>query len=134
MTAAVMALSLAVGYVRWEPKSPAWWPLWLWSMVFLTALPEEALFRGVVQTGVERWLGGTRRAGFVAVAIAGVLFGLAHIAGGWRYAGLATAAGIGYGWIYLSSRSIGAAIAAHAGLNVVHFFLFTYPTLEQTSG
>jgi membrane protease YdiL (CAAX protease family) len=63
------------------------------------------------------------------VAIAGALFGLAHAAGGLWYVVLATAAGIGYGWIFFRTRSLAAAIAAHAGLNTVHFFLFTYPAL-----
>ena len=44
LVAGVLALTLAAGYVRWDPKLPAWWALWLWSMVFLTALPEETLF------------------------------------------------------------------------------------------
>jgi membrane protease YdiL (CAAX protease family) len=130
MTAAVMLLALALGYVRWAPKVPDWWAMWTWSMVFLTALPEEALFRGVVQTGLEQRLGGTHRAGLAALTIAGVLFGVAHLAGGWQYVVLASVAGIGYGWIYLRTRSIAAAIVAHAGLNAVHFFLFTYPALR----
>jgi membrane protease YdiL (CAAX protease family) len=130
MVAAVMALSLVLGYVRWEPKQPAWWPMWLWSMVFFTALPEEVLFRGLLQTWITNSLGGTTRAAWLGAIVAGGAFGLAHVAGGPLYVGLATAAGIGYGWICLATRSIGAAIAAHAGLNAVHFFLFTYPALR----
>lgn len=125
----VMALSLAFGYVRWDPKLPSWTPLWLWSMVFLTALPEEALFRGVVQSAIERWLDNHRSAAAIAVVAAGVLFGVAHAAGGPLYVLLASVAGIGYGWIYATTRSIAWAIAAHAGLNTVHFLLFSYPAL-----
>ena len=125
----VLALSLASGYVGWDPKRPFWWPLWLWSMVFLTALPEEVVFRGLLQTWVTESLGGTTRAAWLAVAIAGAVFGLAHIAGGPVYVVLAAAAGVGYGWIFFRTCSMAAAIAAHAGLNAVHFFLFTYPAL-----
>jgi len=125
----VMALAASAGYVRWDPKLPAWWPVWLWSMVFLTALPEEAIFRGVVQSWVADWLGGTPSAALVGALVVGVLFGIAHLAGGFAYVILAAAAGVGYGWIYARTRSIGAAIAVHAGLNTVHFFLFTYPSL-----
>jgi uncharacterized protein len=125
----VVACSLAVGFVRWDPKVPSWFPLWAWSMLFLTALPEEALFRGVVQTAVARRLGGMRHATVIAILIAGLLFGLAHAAGGAVYVGLASAAGFGYGWIYASFRSLRAAILAHFGLNVIHFLLFTYPAL-----
>jgi uncharacterized protein len=125
----VMTLSIAVGYVRWDPKLPSWTPLWSWSMVFLTALPEEALFRGVVQSAIERWMNDRRYATAVAVILAGVLFGVAHAAGGPSYVLLASVAGIGYGWIYASTRSIAWAIAAHAGLNTVHLLLFSYPGL-----
>jgi len=52
----------------------------------------------------------------------------------WRFAtmiavlvALATVAGIGYGWIDASTRSIVGAIAAHTGVNAVHYFFFTYP-------
>ena len=42
---------------------------------------------------------------------------------------VASAAGLGYGWIYASTRSIGAAVAVHAGLNTIHFLFFSYPAL-----
>lgn len=122
----VMTLSLALGYVRWDPKLPAWWPMWVWSMVCLTALPEEAAFRGVAQT----WIAHRFDSAWPAIVVAGVLFGLAHLAGGPAYVVLASAAGIGYGWVFASTRSIGAAIATHAGLNTIHFLLFTYPALS----
>jgi hypothetical protein len=128
-----IALSLALGYVRWDPKLPPWWPMWTWSMIFLTALPEEALFRAVAQSSIETWLGGTPSATTIAIVTAGVLFGVAHLAGGFTYVLLAAVAGMGYGWIYASTRSIAAAIIAHAGLNTVHFLFFSYPALA-TSG
>src|SRR5690606_32287057 len=53
VTAVVLALSIAAGFVQPQPKAPDWWPLWVWSMVFLTALPEEVVFRGVVQTWLQ---------------------------------------------------------------------------------
>jgi membrane protease YdiL (CAAX protease family) len=129
LTAVVLLLALALGYLRWDPKLPSWWPVWTWSMLFLTALPEEAIFRGVVQTAIWRRLGGTRSAAIIAIAVAGTLFGAAHAAGGYGYVVLATAAGIGYGWIYAATGSIAAAILAHAALNTIHFLLFSYPAL-----
>jgi membrane protease YdiL (CAAX protease family) len=129
LVAVVVALSLAFGFVRWDPKMPAWFPVWAWSMLFLTVLPEEALFRGVIQTSLERRLGGSRRATICAILIAGLLFGLAHAGGGTTYVVLATLAGVGYGWISAALRSLGAAIAAHFCLNVIHFLFFTYPAL-----
>ena len=135
MVVVVGAATLAAGYARWDPKLPSWWPAWLWSMVFFTALPEEVLFRGWLQTGIasrlrDSRLGGSGRAEATAIIGAGALFGLAHAAGGPVYVVLATAAGIGYGWIYASTRSLVCAVAAHAGLNTMHLLFFTYPALR----
>ena len=67
---------------------------------------------------------------WVAATVAGVIFGAAHIGGGWTYAGLAAIAGIGYGWIYAATGAIGASILAHTGLNLVHLLFFSYPALN----
>jgi membrane protease YdiL (CAAX protease family) len=126
MVGVVIALAIAVGFVRLDPKLPPWFPLWGWSMLCLTALPEEALFRGLVQTNLEPRLGTP-----AAIAVAAALFGLAHVGGGPSYVVLAAVAGAGYGWIYAATRSIAGAILAHAGLNTVHFLYFTYPALAR---
>lgn len=129
----VMALTVAAGHANWDPKLPEWWPLWLFSMVFLTALPEEALFRHVVQGGLHLWLGPDARRGahWMPIAAGGLLFGLSHVAGGWTYVLLATVAGLGYGWIYAVTGSLLAAVLVHSGLNTLHLLLFTYPALQS---
>ena len=124
MVGIVVTVAMASGYARWDPKLPGWWALWTWSMLVLTALPEEAGFRGVIQEKIGRHVPGSQ---WTAIIAAGVLFGLAHAAGGWLYVLVASLAGVGYGWIYASTRSIAWAIVAHAGLNAIHFFVFTYP-------
>ena len=129
-TLVVMTATVAAGYARWDPKLPPWWPLWLWSMVFLTALPEEALFRHLIQGSLESWLGPARHGRWIAMGAASVLFGLAHAGGGPIYVLLATLAGLGYGWIYAVSGSVTASILAHTGLNLLHLLLFTYPALQ----
>ena len=129
LAAVVLPLTLAAGYVRWDPKLPSWWAVWLWSMVFLTALPEETVFRGLVQEFIGTRLGEAARHRTLAACVAGALFGLAHAAGGPTYVLLACVAGSGYGLIYASTRSLAAAVAAHAGLNAIHFFCFSYPGL-----
>ncbi len=126
----VMAVTVIAGYARWDPKLPSWWPLWLASMVFLTAVPEEALFRQVIQGGLHAWLGESSPARWTATLAAGALFGLAHLGGGWIYVGLATFAGVGYGLVYALTRSIAAAALAHTALNLVHFVFFSYPSLR----
>jgi membrane protease YdiL (CAAX protease family) len=129
MVGVLIVLALVSGYVGWDPKAPPGWPIWLASMVFLTAMPEEALFRAVLQTRIQRWLAPRPSATTGAILIAGLLFGVAHVAGGPVYVGLSTVAGIFYGWIFASTRSFSASVAAHTGLNAVHYFFFTYPAL-----
>lgn len=64
------------------------------------------------------------------VILVGVLFGLAHVGGGYTYAMLATVAGIGYGYAYYRSGRIETAILTHFLLNAVHAVFFTYPALK----
>jgi membrane protease YdiL (CAAX protease family) len=130
----VLLLSLGLGYVRWDPKVSSWFPLWAWSTLFFTVIPEEAFFRGLIQISLERGIGGIRLGRAAGLTIASVLFGFAHLAGGPEYVLLAAVAGAGYGWIYLRTNSIGAAILAHFGVNVIHFTLFTYPALAGAVG
>ena len=75
-------------------------------MIFLTALPEEAVFRGVAQDGIRGGLRGSAHATAYATLLAGTLFGLAHAGGGLMYVVLSAVAGIGYGWVYATSRSM----------------------------
>ena len=133
LVAAMLVLTNILGYVRWDPKLPSWWPAWLWSMAFLTALPEEVLFRGCLQTWIERGLAPSGRATVASVLIAGIVFGVAHAGGGAMYVVLSSVAGIGYGWIYASTRSLAMSTLAHTGLNTVHFLFFTYPALAHRS-
>lgn len=134
IAAVVMALTVLAGYARWDPKLPAWWPLWLVSMIFFTALPEEAVFRHLMQGSLHDWLGESSRARWTATLAAAALFGLAHAGGGWIYVGLATVAGIGYGLVYALTRSVAAAVVAHTALNLLHLLLFSYPALAASAG
>lgn len=127
----VMALTVAAGYARWDPKLPPWWPVWLASMLCFTALPEEAVFRHIIQGGLQTWLGPTQQSRWTALAAAAMLFGLAHVGGGWVYVALATVAGLGYGLVYAITGSIVAAILAHTALNTLHLVFFTYPALAR---
>ncbi len=131
VAAIVMALTVAAGYARFDPKLPVWWPWWLASMLFFTALPEEAVFRHVVQGGLQTWLGPSQEARWTAVLASGALFGLAHLGGGWIYVALATVAGVGYGLVYAITGSIIAATLAHTSLNLLHLLFFSYPALNS---
>jgi uncharacterized protein len=127
--AVVMAASLALGFVRFDPH---WTPLfWVWAPInlLLTCVSEEALFRGFLQRELGVALDGRAHAAATAVAVSAIAFGLAHAGGGWRYVLLATVAGTGYALAWQRTGRVEASILAHFAVNATHFLLFTYPAL-----
>lgn len=123
----VLALGLAHGFVGIDLKFPAYTLVFLACNLLFTCITEEAFFRGFMQeqlaAAMQRWAAGP----YIALGIAAVLFGIAHARGGPVFIGLATVAGLGYGYAYLRSKRIEAAILAHITLNGLHFAAFTYP-------
>ncbi len=116
-------LATSTGFLRFDPK---WTPFfWTWGGInlFFVCLAEEALFRGFIQKQVSAL--GCRRP--VAIVVSAGSFGLSHIAGGWAYVALATAAGVGYAIAYQRTQRIEASMLTHFSLNALHFLLFTYP-------
>ena len=91
---------------------------------FLVAVPEELLFRGIMQNLLQR----SMKNKHLALMIASLIFGLAHLNNGpspdWRYAFLATVAGYFYGRSYNASKSLLPAVLVHTMVDVlwVHFF------------
>lgn len=132
--ATLLVLSVGCGYVAFAPKLPPETGLFLWANLCLTCVAEEALFRGFVQAQLSRVWSGLRHGAWIALAVAAILFGLAHAAGGPVYVALSTLAGVGYGWSYLRSGGrIEASILTHFALNAVHFLGFTYPALQRAA-
>ncbi|AMQ82128.1 CPBP family intramembrane glutamic endopeptidase [Pseudomonas glycinae] len=126
----ILALGGAVllGMITWAPKWPdqAW--LWVLNNLLLVTLVEEALFRGYIQGGLSRRFKHLPYGENLALLLASLLFGLVHVGAGWQWVLLASLAGVGYGLAYRFG-GLGAAIATHFGLNLLHFGLFTYPML-----
>ncbi|HWO89117.1 MAG TPA: CPBP family intramembrane glutamic endopeptidase [Gemmatimonadales bacterium] len=131
-----LPLGAVAGFVVWEPRlgSLDAAVLRLLSYAVFIGLPEEMLFRGLIQEGLGRRFGAGR--GWIA---ASVLFGLAHIgretgltelqrtelAGlNWRLALLATTAGLGYGWVYRTTGRLAAAALTHGIVNWLWSGLF----------
>src|SRR5262245_33353891 len=122
-------LGLSIGFIHWAPTpfSPLVSLVRAFGIYFLIAVPEELLFRGVVQNALERhWTaGGARR---WSLAIAAVIFGLTHLNNGHapniRYAILATLAGVAYGWVWQRSRRITASALTHASVDWIWITLF----------
>jgi hypothetical protein len=74
----------------------------------LAGLGEEALFRGVIQERLH-----TAAGPFWAIAVASILFGLAHLITP-TYAVLATGIGVYLGWLYFYFDSLLVPMTAHA--------------------
>jgi membrane protease YdiL (CAAX protease family) len=125
--AAGLAFALLLGYVQWAPKLPSQFALWAPVNLLSTCVSEEAFFRGFIQTQIASALRARRWGYIVAIASSALLFGLAHIAGGWTYVALAAAAGTGYAITFHRTQRIEMSILAHFGLNATHYLLFTYP-------
>jgi uncharacterized protein len=128
----IICLSVAVlmRLGTWAPKWPAWGWLWFANNLALVTLAEEAFFRGYIQGGLERLLGAFRQSWWIALCMAALLFGVAHVAGGWKLMVLATLAGLGYGVAYRQG-GLQAAVLTHFGFNLMHLGVFTYPMLAR---
>lgn len=134
----ILALGLAMSLqlIQFAPKWPDFALQFIFCNLLLTCVAEEAFFRGLLQrpllNHLQRRGWSIHTAAWCAILAISLLFGLAHLAGGWAYALVATVASIGYGWAYQRSGRIEVAILAHFGLNLLHLTLFTYPMLRQS--
>ncbi|WP_151705549.1 CPBP family intramembrane glutamic endopeptidase [Nitrincola alkalilacustris] len=120
--AAALTLAVNLGLINWQP---VWTPLfWIFAAGNLlnTCITEELLFRGLLQRQLQQ-----RLTPLLALAAAALLFGLAHLAGGWAYVGVATLTGVLYGLVYYWSGRVVWAVLVHWFLNLSHIMLFTYP-------
>ncbi|WP_239501014.1 CPBP family intramembrane glutamic endopeptidase [Achromobacter insolitus] len=124
--AVCLGCALVLGVVGWVPKWPQSGWIWLLNNALLVTLAEEALFRGYLQQQLTALWRPHAWGAWAALAVAAVLFGLAHYAGGWQWMLLAGLAGAAYGLAYRYG-GLAAAVLAHLGLNAAHFGLFTYP-------
>jgi membrane protease YdiL (CAAX protease family) len=108
---AVVALPIgfATGFIGWRPALDTTHLVGGPLIIYLvTGVPEEFLFRGLLQNLLARWIG--PRSGLV---VASVIFGLAHLPDP-RYVLLATIAGVAYGWVYFRTQRITASAITHA--------------------
>ncbi len=128
--AVLFPVSLASGFVRFDPKWPDMLPFWIGANLLGTCLAEEAFFRGFLQGKIAEWLGNGTAVRTGAWIGAALLFGAAHLPGGWTYGALATLAGLGYGYAYRQSGRLEAPIMVHFFVNLTHLLFFSYPALE----
>jgi membrane protease YdiL (CAAX protease family) len=91
-----------------------------------TALPEEILFRSLIQNLLMlRFGAGTR-----TLLAAAFIFGCAHLDNGpqplpnWRYMILATIAGVAYGWVFRKASTVLSSAALHMLVDWTKHFFF----------
>lgn len=129
LLAILIPVGMVVGFIAFEPKFDSNFWMWAANNLFIVCVAEEVLFRGFVQRRL-----GLKLAGIwptygeqLGLWTTSVLFGVAHLPGGWSYAILSGIAGYFYGSAFQRTGNILAAILVHFALNAVHYLLFTYP-------
>jgi len=97
------------------------------GIIFIgTALPEEILFRSLIQNWLMQRYGFTLR----MLLAAGFIFGCAHLDNGpqalpnWRYMILATIAGIAYGKVFQESSSVFSSVTFHTLVDATKHIFF----------
>jgi len=123
------ALGYAIGFLG-PPHAPHFaWPkigTRYLTIFCATALPEEILFRGLMQNWLMQRFGATN----LTLLASGVIFGCAHLNNGpqavpnWRYMILASIAGLVFGRVFQKSSSILSSASLHALVNTVKYAFF----------
>jgi membrane protease YdiL (CAAX protease family) len=122
-------LGIALHFLHPHFSSASLWqlPLQFFGVYLTIAIPEELLFRGILQNLLCRSI---RRgpAGVYGLLIAAVIFGAAHLhhapAPNWRYAILATLAGVFYGNAFRNRQRLSASALTHALVDTAWHFWF----------
>ena len=98
------------------------------GIYFLNALPEELLFRGIIQNLLDKMLGRFAGGKWLALALAAFIFGYSHYNNfdppDWRYVWLATLAGLFYGWTYMKTGKTTVSAIVHTGVNFLWAIFF----------
>jgi membrane protease YdiL (CAAX protease family) len=121
----LIPLGRAIGFLppfHWPPQpSPARIGSQYLIILAATALPEEILFRGLIQNCISQRLGSNT----ATLLLSAFIFGCAHLDNGpgplpnWRYMILATIAGLAYGKVFEKSSSIFASAGLHALVDLI---------------
>ncbi len=124
------ALALGTGFVRFQPMAGDPWRVALVAagvfigMFWFVALTEEFFFRGLLQ----QWLSQRLSNRWAGLMVASLIFGAVHLSFrypplNWRFALVATVAGLFYGRAF-HGGGVRAAMVTHALVNVTWRMLF----------
>jgi membrane protease YdiL (CAAX protease family) len=120
----------AVGFAAWRWPADPWWQVagtamaTFFGVLWVVALGEEFLFRGLLQNWVAGWTGST----LAAIGIAALAFGFSHLGFGrfpnWPFVVVASVAGLFFGWASHRGGGIRPAMVAHAWIVMLWRTLF----------
>lgn len=119
-------LGIKLRFISFGPRHNDWRLMGLnvVAILLFTAVPEELLFRGLLQNVLGKTLA-SERAGWI---VASMVFGFSHIGNGrfpnWKYVLLATIAGFFYGYAWRKSRSLFPGALVHATVDGLWHLLF----------
>ncbi len=123
----LLLLSFHLGALQWDPKIPIFIFVWILNNLIFVVIPEEAFFRGFLQREVNMWFGETALSGCASVIVSSLFFTLAHLR--WvadlPLLAITLVAGIIYGTIYQTTKSIEASILCHFGVDLTRLLLLT---------
>jgi membrane protease YdiL (CAAX protease family) len=125
-----LPIGLGLGFIQPNLDVPDW-PTLALSVAggyLLVALPEELLFRGMIQNLLQKRL----QHAWLALPLAAVIFGMAHLnnstpgfpAPNWAYVLMASLAGLCYGWVWWRTKTVTASAITHMLVNLVWSVLF----------
>jgi membrane protease YdiL (CAAX protease family) len=126
-----LPVGILIGFLRFNPTLPSLIDFigGILAGYLLVALIEEVLFRGVIQNLLTNRLKNEN----LALAVASVIFGLAHLNNAtqgfpipnWAYVLMATLAGCAYGWVWQQSRKVTVSAITHMLVNLIWGILLT---------
>jgi membrane protease YdiL (CAAX protease family) len=129
LVAILIPFGLGIGFMQGPhaPRATGGGLLLRIAFIFFgTALPEEILFRSLIQNWLVQRFGESNR----TIGVAALVFGAAHLDNGpqplpnWRYMIVATIAGFVFGKVFQKSTSVIASALTHAGVNTVKYVWF----------
>jgi membrane protease YdiL (CAAX protease family) len=122
-------LGLSLGFIHFRPQGVSVWDfaLQLFGIYLTIAIPEELLFRGILQNFLVKSIHAGPR-GLYGLLIASVVFGASHLhhapVPNWKYAVMATLAGAFYGNAFRTRQRLSSPALTHALVDTVWHFWF----------
>lgn len=125
---ALAGVALGSGILKPDVKIPIGWERFVISNILISCAAEEALFRGVIFSGLMRVTKNLKAvySAVVTIGVSTILFTSVH-GGPAAYLLLVFLVGAACGVVRYKTGSVNASLITHAGANMVHFFLLSYP-------